>query len=179
MRIEINVAWLTSDNILHHSFPFELCKVNLRTFSAAVTIGSSLAYPLFWQNDFYFGNRLHSVNINHSPIFTLLPSVQFSSVTQSCQTPCDPMDCRTPGLPVHHQLPELAQTHVHWWCHPTISSSVVPFSSCLQSFPASWSFLMSQFFTSGGQSIGASASATVLPMNIQDWVPLPYKWSIP
>ena len=58
------------------------------------------------------------------------------------------------------------------WCHPTISSSVVPFSSCLQSFPASASFLMSQFFTSGGQSIGASASASVLPMNIQGWFPL-------
>ena len=57
------------------------------------------------------------------------------------------------------------------WCHPTISSSVVPFSSCLQSFPASGSFLMSQFFAAGGQSIGASASASVLPMNIQDWSP--------
>ena len=55
------------------------------------------------------------------------------------------------------------------WCHPTISSSVVPFSSCLQSFPASGFFPMSQFFTSGGQSIGVSASASVLPMNIQDW----------
>ena len=58
------------------------------------------------------------------------------------------------------------------WCHPTISSSVVPFSSCLQSFPASGSFLMSWLFISGGQSIGASASALVLPMNIQDWFPL-------
>ena len=56
-----------------------------------------------------------------------------------------------------------------WWCHPTISSSVIPFASCLQSFPASGSFLMSQFFASGGQCIGASASAPVLPMNIQDW----------
>ena len=55
------------------------------------------------------------------------------------------------------------------WCHPTILSSVIPFSFCLQSFPASGSFPMSQFFTSGGQSIGASASASVLPMNIQDW----------
>ena len=61
------------------------------------------------------------------------------------------------------------------WCHPTISSSVVPFSSCLQSFPASGSFLMSQFFASGGQSIGASASASVLPMNTQDWFPL--RWT--
>ena len=58
------------------------------------------------------------------------------------------------------------------WCHPTISSSVIPFSSCLQFLPASESFPMTQFFTSGGQSIGASASASVLPMNIQDWFPL-------
>ena len=59
-----------------------------------------------------------------------------------------------------------------WWCHSTISSSVVPFSPYLQSFPASGSFLMSQLFASGGQSVGASASALVLPMNIQDWFPL-------
>ena len=58
------------------------------------------------------------------------------------------------------------------WCHPTISSSVIPFSSCSQSFPASGSFPMSPFFTSDGQSIGVSASASVLPMNIQDWFPL-------
>ena len=58
------------------------------------------------------------------------------------------------------------------WCHPTISSSVIPFSSHLQSFPASGSFQMSQFFASGGQSIGVSASASVCPMNIQDWFPL-------
>ena len=59
-----------------------------------------------------------------------------------------------------------------WWCHPTKSSSVVPFSSSLQSFPASGSFPMSQFFSSGGQSIGVLASALVLPMTIQDWFPL-------
>ena len=58
------------------------------------------------------------------------------------------------------------------WCHPAISSSVVPFSSCLQSFPVLGSFPMSQFFATGGQRVGASASATVLPMNIQDWCPL-------
>ena len=87
---------------------------------------------------------------------------------------CDPMDRSTLCFTVHHQLPELAQTPVHpdgWWCHPTISA-VVPFSSCLQSFPASGSFPMSQFFDSGGQSIGVSASASVLPVNIQDWFPL-------
>ena len=61
---------------------------------------------------------------------------------------------------------------LHRWCHPTISSSVVPFSCCLQSFPASGSFQMSQLFASGGQSIGVSASASVFPMNIHDWSPL-------
>ena len=76
-----------------------------------------------------------------------------SSVAQSCPTICNPIDCSSPGFPVHHQLPELAQTHVH----TIILSSVIPFSSFLQSFPASGSFPMSQFFTSGGQSIGASA----------------------
>ena len=59
-----------------------------------------------------------------------------------------------------------------WWCHPTISSSVIPFSCCLQSFPASGSFPMSQFFALGGQSIRVSASTSVLPMNTQDWSPL-------
>ena len=59
-----------------------------------------------------------------------------------------------------------------WWCHPTISSSVIPFSSCLQSFPASGPFQKSQLFAWGGQSIGVSASASVLPMNTQDWSPL-------
>ena len=58
------------------------------------------------------------------------------------------------------------------WCHPAISSSVVPFSSCLQSFPASGSFIMNQLFASGGQSTGASASASILPINIQGWFPL-------
>ena len=83
------------------------------------------------------------------------------------------MDCSTPGLPVHDHLSELAQTHVHQVgdaiqpSHP-----VVPFSSCPQSFQASGSFTMSQLFASGGQSIGVSASASVLPMNIQDWFPL-------
>ena len=59
-----------------------------------------------------------------------------------------------------------------WWCHPTISSSVIPFSYCLQSFPTSGSFPMSQFFASGGQSIVVSASASVFPMKIQEWFPL-------
>ena len=82
------------------------------------------------------------------------------------------MNCSTPGFPVHHQLPKSTQTYVRWVCdaiHPTISSSVVPFSFCRQSFPASGSFQLSQLFASGGQSIGVSASTSVLPMNTQDW----------
>ena len=89
------------------------------------------------------------------------------SAAQSCPTLCDPVDHSMPGFPVHHELLEPAQ-----WCHPTISHSVVPFSSCLQSFPASGSFPMSQLFAWGGQSIGASALASVLSMNIQGWFPL-------
>ena len=77
------------------------------------------------------------------------------------------LPCPSPAPGVYSNSSPLSQ-----WCHPTNSSSVVPFSSCLRSFTASGSCQMSQFFTSGGQSIGASASASVLPMNIQDWFPL-------
>ena len=77
------------------------------------------------------------------------------------------LPCPSPAPGVYSNSCPLSQ-----WCHQTISSSVVPFSSCPQFFPASGSFLMSQFFPSGGQSIGGSASASVLPMNIQDWPPL-------
>ena len=100
-------------------------------------------------------------------------SNSLSSVAQLCLTLCDSMDCSMPGFPVHHQLLEFTQTHpLSQWCHPIISSSVICFSSCPQSFPASGSFQMSQFFASAGQSIGVSASASVLPMNIRDWFPL-------
>ena len=102
-----------------------------------------------------------------------IPS-QFSSVAQSCLTLCDPMNHSSPGFPVHHQLSEPTQTHVHLsqWCHPTISSSIAPFFPCPQSCPASVSFPMSQLLASDGQGIGVSASASVLPMNIQGWLPL-------
>jgi len=98
-------------------------------------------------------------------------SDQFSSVGQSCLTlqPHEPQHTRPPGpspTPGIHPNPCLSS----WWCHLTISSSVVPFSSCPQYFPASESFLMSQLFTSGGQSIGVSASKSVLTMNTKDWL---------
>ena len=92
-------------------------------------------------------------------------------VAQSCSTLCDPMDCSTPAFPVLHHILELAQTHVHW-VGDAIKPSHLSFSSCLQSFLVSGSFPMSWLFTLGGQSIGASALASVLPMNIQDWFPL-------
>ena len=121
---------------------------------------------------------------------SVLP-IQFSSVAQSCLTLCNTMNHSTPGLPVHHtRLPRVYPNPcpLSRWCNPTISSSVFPFSSCSQSVPVSGSFPMSQLFPSGGQSIlgllakikgsifplggqsiGVSASASVLPMNILDW----------
>ena len=81
------------------------------------------------------------------------------------------LPCPSPSPGVWSNLCPLSR-----WCHPTISSSVVPFSSCLQSFPASGSFSVSLFFASGGQSTGVWASALVLPMNIQDWFPLGLDW---
>ena len=107
---------------------------------------------------------------------------QFSSVAQLCPTPCDPMSRSTPGLPVHHQLLEFTQTHVHVHefaqTHDRVSDAIqpsfsfIPFSFCPQSFPASGCFPMNQFFTWGGRSIGVSASASVVPVNIQGWFPL-------
>ena len=103
--------------------------------------------------------------------------VVFSSVPFSCSVVSDSLQshglqyvrppCPSPTPGVYSNSCPLSQ-----WCHPTISCSLVPFSSCPQSFPTSGSFPMSQFFASGGQSIGVSASASVLPMSIQDWFPL-------
>ena len=93
-------------------------------------------------------------------------------VPQSCLTLCNPMNYSTLGFPVFHYFLEFAQTHVHWADDAIQPSSVTPFSSCPQSFPASGSFPVSQLFTSGGHSIGAPVSASVLPMTIQDWFPL-------
>ena len=98
------------------------------------------------------------------------------SVAQLCQTLCDPMDCSTPGFPVLHHLPELDQTHVHWVGDAIQPShSVIPFS-CLQYFPASGYFQMSQLFGSGGQSTGVSASTSVLPMNTLGLISFRMDW---
>ena len=103
-----------------------------------------------------------------SPPTPKLRLSQFSSVTQSCLTLCDRMDCSTPGLPVHHQFPKFTQSHVHWVggaiqpSHPLSAPSPPTFNLSQHQ-----SFQMSQFFALGGQSSGVSASTSVLPMNIQ------------
>ena len=98
-------------------------------------------------------------------------SVQFSGSVSDSLGPHESQHsrppCPSPSPGVHSNSRPLSR-----WCHPTISSSVIPFSSCPQSFPASGSFQMSQLFTSGGQSTGVSALASVLPKNTQDWSPL-------
>ena len=108
-----------------------------------------------------------------SSVYTVIQPV--SSVAQSYLTLCDSMDCSMLACcpcpsPTSRDYSNSCPSSQ--WCHATNSSSVVPFFSCLPSFPMSGSFLVSQFFISGGQSIGVSASASVLPMNIQDWFPL-------
>ena len=111
------------------------------------------------------------------PIQKLRSWHQFSSLQFSCSVVSDSLrryelqharsPCPSPDPGVHPNSCSLS-----WWCHPTISSSVIPFSSCPQYFPASGSFQMSQLFASGCQSIGVSASIFILPMNTQDWSPL-------
>ena len=125
------------------------------------------------RSSFSSQNRIQILTIN----FTFKEMENLLSVQFNCSVVSDSLWSH--GLQ-HARLPCLSPTPrvcsnsgpSSWWCHPPISSSVVPFSTCLQSFPASVSFQMSHLFTSGGQSIGVSASISVLPMNTQDWSPL-------
>ena len=110
---------------------------------------------LTWELD---SQWTYSVKFSHSVMSDSLRPHGLQYARLHCSSP-------TPGA--------CSNSHpLNWWCHPIISSSVAPFSSCFQSFPASGSFPMSQFFKSGGQSIGVSASVSVHPMNSQDWFPL-------
>ena len=155
-----------------HQFFHPVCKV--RDFKA------SRKMPSFWLlniNTYKLHRCLTKQNMLFVCIFRIILS---SSVAQSYLTFCDPMNCSMPGLPVHHQLPELTQTHVH------LVGDAIQLSHCLSSpspsaftFSASGSFQMSQFSTSGGQSIEVSASASVLPMSIQDWFSLGWIWLDP
>ena len=128
--------------------------------------------PVFWPGEFHGQYSLCSCKESdtteqlsfHMKSYQVIHFLkQFSSGAQSCPTLCDPMNRSTPGLPVHHQLLDFIQTHVHRVSDAIQPSHhVIPFSSCPQSLPASGSFLMSQLFASDGQGIGASGSASVL-----------------
>ena len=116
-----------------------------------------------------------SKHLPHNEILNILPlRLKISSVQLLIHVRLFGTGLQYARLPCPSPTPRACSNPcpLSWWCHPTIPSSVIPFSSCLQSFPTSGSFPMSQFFASGGQSIGVSASASVLPMNIQDWFPL-------
>ena len=118
--------------------------------------------------------KYHSRPIAQLLLWQSLSSVQFSSVAQSCPTLLQPHGLQLARPPCSSPAPRVYSNScpLNQWCYPTISSSFVPFSSCLQSFPATGSFQVSQFFVSSGLSIGVSASTSVLPMNTQDWSPL-------
>ena len=130
----------------------------LLSFKPAFSLSSLTLIKKLFSSFCFLPLELVSVQFSHSVVSDSL----WLHGLQHARLPC-PLP--TPGA-YSNSCP------LSWWCHPTISSSVIPFSSHLQSFPASGSFPMSQFFASGGQSIGVSASASVLPMNIQDWFPL-------
>ena len=143
------IPWRGKCNLLHYSYLEN--PVDRETWQAAV----------------------HGVAEESNVTFSVLQKqldIGCCSVTKSRLTLCDPVNCSMPDFPVLHYLLGVCSKSCplsQWW-YSTISSSVIPFSSCPQSFPASRSFQMSQLFTSGGQSIGVSASASALPMNIQD-----------
>ena len=126
------------------------------SLASPALVGGFFTTSTTWEVQIWF--QFHSVQFSCSVVSNSLRSHRLQHTRPPCPSP-------TPG--VYSNSCPLSR-----WCHPTISSSVIPFSSCLQSFPASGSFQMSQIFTSGGQSIGVSASASVLPMKIQDWFPL-------
>ena len=141
----------------------EITKKSLTKRDSAVLSHISWKYPTTSTKIRKFYNGFCVERINNS-------GLQFSSVTQSYLTLCDPHGQQHVRPPCPSPTPGV-YSHSHplnWWYHSTISFSVIPFSSCLQSFPASGFFPVSQFFTSSGQSIEVSASASVLPMNIQD-----------
>ena len=161
------------------------------TYYSALYLLSNWLFSPFMEYDFWSqGTHLvhnsisltswHKVGYQHRHLLFLFSSFQidvdplenifqFSSVTQSCSTLCDPTNHSTPGFPVHHQLLEFTQTHVHWVgdaIPPSHPLSSIPFSSCLQSFPASECLPVNWLFASSGQNIGALASVSILLMNI-------------
>ena len=159
----------------------ELAELSLAITQTIRQIGLSIfpAYFSFLFFSFFFNFQMDShwnsediVSLHSDLCWAVAVSVQFScSVMPDSLRPHEPqharLSCQSPTPRVHSNPCPLSQ-----WCHPSILSSVIPISACPQSFPASGSFQMSQLFASGGESIGVSASTSVLPMNTQDWSPL-------
>ena len=155
-------------------FLFHWSIVDLQYFVSFRYTAKWFSYTCFLHILFHF--RLLQ-NIAYSSLcYAVIPcSIQFSHSVMSDSLRLHGLQhakppCPSPAPRVHPNSCPLS-----WWCHPTVSSSVVPFSSCPQSFPASGSLQMSQLFTSGGQSFGVSASTSVLPVNTQDWSP--FRWT--
>ena len=119
----------------------------------------------------WMGKRSLLLNIHKMQICFQLKIKSYCSGVQPCPILCNPIDWSMPGFPALHYLLELVQTHVYLVSDAIQPSHHLLFSACLQSFPVSGSFSVSQFFTSDGQGIETSASASVLPMNIQGWSP--------
>ena len=144
---------------------------NISTFCEFLSSVKILHCMFIWSSNLF----LKTGSLSHFLCKCVYLSVQFSrSVMSDSLQPHEPQHARPP---CPSPTPGVHPNPCPWsrWCHPTISSSVVPFSSCPQSFPASGFFPMSQLFASGGQNIGVSASISVLPMNTQDWFPL--RWT--
>ena len=144
------------------------CAETLRCVLLPYYLAHLNAYYEVYNLTFHFKTAFFK-NFHHQ----LFSHFQFSSVAQSYPT-LGPHERQHTRLPWPSPIPGACSDScpLSRWCHPTISSSVIPISSYLQSFPVSTSFPMSQFFASGGQSTGVSALPSVLPMNIQDWFPL-------
>ena len=141
--------------------------------SILISIFLNLRFSPIWITTVYLYDILqHLAQMPQKPSLVGFSSVQFSSVSQSCLTLRDPMNRRTPGLPFSSPTPGVHSdsSPSSQWCHPAISSSVVPFSSCPQSLPASV-FSKSQLFAWGGQSTGVSALASFLPRISPGWSP--------
>ena len=142
-------------------------------FMGSQRVGHDWATELNWTDWHYKYLSIFHFNIKECPTFLCLTCTNFVVVHSVVSDSLRPNGLSTPGFPLSPSPSACSNScSLSQWCHPTISSFVVHFSSCFQCFPASGSFLMSRLFTSGSQSIGASASTSVPPMNIQGWFPL-------
>ena len=157
------LKWITNEDLLCSTGnSAQCCEPGCmgEEFRGVYAACTCMAESLYWSPE-----TITALLINYTPV-----QLSHSVMSNSLQ----PHGLEHTRLPCASPAPRAYSNSCpsHWWCHPTISSSVIPFSSCLQFLPASGSFQMSQLFAWGGQSIGVSASASVLPMNIQDWFPL-------